>query len=162
MESLVVSNIPAGDGNVANLFLQCTKNAPEPFQHFFNEEQYPHLLKVLSIQKWGGREGTFRIVMTFHTIADVFSVHLKGYSFALNRKKPFSAFGPKKRGVLFYVMCAAKNWEACCDVALLLLVMVWGINFYTWRWRNVRYHHRSFVETLSFASKLKKYSLFFP
>ncbi len=59
-------------------------------------------------------------------------VHLKGYSFALNRKIHFQCLGPKNI-VLFYVTCAAKNSEACCDVALLLLVVVWGINSYTWR-----------------------------
>ncbi len=39
--------------------------------------------------------------ITLHTIADVFQVHLKGYSHALNRKKPVSAFKAKKGGVCF-------------------------------------------------------------
>jgi hypothetical protein len=48
-----------------------------------------------------------------------------GYSFALNRKKKhFQRLGPKNREVLFYVTCAAKSSEACCDVAQLLLVVV--------------------------------------
>ncbi len=63
MESLVVSNIPAGDGNVANIILQCTVHTPEPFQHFSNEEHYPHLLTVRFycnnhlLQKWDDTSG---------------------------------------------------------------------------------------------------------
>ncbi len=38
-------------------------------------------------------------------------MHLKGYSFVLNFKKLISAFRAKKRGVLFYVMCAAKTQQ---------------------------------------------------
>jgi hypothetical protein len=63
MESLVVNGIPAVDGNVANLFLQCTVHAPEPFQNFSNEEHYPHLLTVRfycnthMLQKWDDTSG---------------------------------------------------------------------------------------------------------
>ncbi len=39
--------------------------------------------------------------MTLHTIADVFQVHLKGYSQASKSKKPVSAFKAKKGGVCF-------------------------------------------------------------
>jgi hypothetical protein len=36
--------------------------------------------------------GTIRNVTTLHTIADVFLLHLKGYSFALNREKLITLF----------------------------------------------------------------------
>jgi hypothetical protein len=39
--------------------------------------------------------------MTSHTIADVFQVHLKGYSHALNRKKRFQRLRPKKGASFF-------------------------------------------------------------
>ncbi len=40
--------------------------------------------------------GTNRTVLTSHTIADVFQIHLKGSSHVLNCKKPVSAFRAKK------------------------------------------------------------------
>jgi hypothetical protein len=44
----------------------------------------------------GGVSGINRTVMASHTIADVFQIHLKGYSCALNHKKPVLAFKAKK------------------------------------------------------------------
>ncbi len=44
--------------------------------------------------------GINRTIMTLHTIAVVFQVHLKGYSHALNSKNPVSAISAKKRGNL--------------------------------------------------------------
>jgi hypothetical protein len=51
------------------------------------------------IVKWQGRRGvsgTNRTVLTLHTIADVFQIHLKGSSHVLNCKKSVSAFRAKK------------------------------------------------------------------
>ncbi len=45
--------------------------------------------------------GISRTVITSHIITDVFKIHLKRYSHALNRKKPVSAFRVKKSGRLF-------------------------------------------------------------
>jgi hypothetical protein len=56
---------------------------------------------------------------------------LRGLLFCFKSQKTiFRVLGPKNRGVLFYMTCAAKNSEACCDVALLLLVVVccWGVS----------------------------------
>jgi hypothetical protein len=47
--------------------------------------------------------GVNRTVMTLHTIADVFWLHLKGYSHVLYRKKPVLAFSSKKGGVCYEV-----------------------------------------------------------
>ncbi len=51
---------------------------------------------VVQPKKRGVKMGIIWTVMTSHTIADIFLTHLKGYSFDLNRKKPFSAFNAKK------------------------------------------------------------------
>jgi hypothetical protein len=48
----------------------------------------------------------------------VFLDVLKGILFCFKfKKKLFQRLGLKKRRVLFYVMCAAKNSEGCCDIA---------------------------------------------
>ncbi len=51
--------------------------------------------------------GINRTIMTSHSI--VFYIHLKGYTCALNRKKPVSAFRAKKEGVCFEVAYATKK-----------------------------------------------------
>ncbi len=51
----------------------------------------------------------------------------------------------------FYVTCTAKNSVECCDVALPLLVLYW-----------YEEHSAARLMSWSFASNLKKYSLFFP
>jgi hypothetical protein len=51
----------------------------------------------------------YRTVMTLHTIAYVFKIHLKGYSHTLNRKNWFLAFSAKKGGVCFEVAYAPKS-----------------------------------------------------
>jgi hypothetical protein len=55
-----------------------------------------HIKGIVQPKKKGVKRGTIGTVMTSHTIADSFLVHLKGYSFVLNRKKLITALRAKK------------------------------------------------------------------
>ncbi len=77
------------------------------------------IIKEISIK----RALPIRTIMISHTIADVFWVHLKGYSQALNRKKRVSAFRAKKEGICFEVAYTTKNLGLRISVALLLSCM---------------------------------------
>ncbi len=70
--------------------------------------------------KEGVESGTIRTIMISHTIADVFQVHLKGFSQALNRKKRVSGrSGPIKRASVLKWLTLPKSQ----GVALLLSCM---------------------------------------
>jgi hypothetical protein len=64
---------------------------------------------IVQPKKRGVKIGTNRFALTSYTIANIFFVHLKGYSHALNLKNRFQRLGPKKGGVFFDVDSAIKK-----------------------------------------------------
>ncbi len=56
---------------------------------------------IVQPKKRGVKRVTNRFVLPSYTIADILFEHLKGYSHALNLKKPVSAFRAKKMWSLF-------------------------------------------------------------
>ncbi len=61
-------------------------------------------------KKRGVKSGTNRFISTSYTIADVFQIHLKGYFFALNFKKPFQCLG-QKNVESFFTLCALQKTQ---------------------------------------------------
>jgi hypothetical protein len=69
------------------------------FQHN-NNFTFSTLEVLLNDKGEGGASGISQTVMTSHTSADVFHIHLKGYSRAFHRKQWIHRLGSKK-GALF-------------------------------------------------------------